>query len=150
MKSKKITPFTIDGLDHVALYVKDMDAAAAWYEQVLGLQCYQPKEWSDFPIFMLAGKTGIALFPAEADAAPFRASAKHICMEHFAFHLSNDDFKKAQLRYEELGLPHTFKDHFYFHSLYTEDLDGHTVELTTLVVGEGEFYTKLSDHKGKS
>ncbi len=33
-----------------------------------------------------------------------------------------------------------FQDHHYFHSLYTADPDGHTVELTTLVVAEEDFY----------
>ncbi|NHF60472.1 VOC family protein [Flavobacteriaceae bacterium TP-CH-4] len=133
-------PFQIDRLDHVAFYVRDMEASANWYKTVLGLQRYQPAEWGSFPIFMLAGKTGLALFPASADAKPFEASSRYVCMEHFAFHVSNEDFRKARAHYESLGLDFEFRDHHYFHSIYTEDPDGHTVELTTLVVSVEDFY----------
>ncbi|WP_273566347.1 hypothetical protein [Maribacter halichondriae] len=54
--------------------------------------------------------------------------------------MTNENFDKAQIRYKELGLIYNFQDHFYFHSIYTKDLDGHTVELTTLVVDEKSFY----------
>jgi len=57
--------FQINGLDHVAIRVIDLDAAAAWYEKVLGLRKYKLPEWGDFPVFMLAGKVGVALFPAD-------------------------------------------------------------------------------------
>ncbi|MBC2838569.1 VOC family protein [Robiginitalea sp. SC105] len=76
-------PFKIDFLDHVAIRVANLEASAAWYAKVLGLEKYQLPEWRDFPIFMLAGK-----------------------------------------------------------SVYTTDPDGHTVELTTLVVEENAFYRK--------
>ena len=54
----------IEFLDHVAIRVADLEASAKQYQKVLGLKRYQLPEWGDFPIFLLSGKTGIALFPA--------------------------------------------------------------------------------------
>jgi len=137
---KSINPFYIEGLDHVAIRVKDMNASAEWYEKILGLKKYKVPEWGDFPIFMLAGKSGIALFPANPDHPNLDPTSKNVKIDHFAFNVTNDNFDKARNRYEELKLDYNFQDHHYFHSIYTKDPDGHTVELTTLVVDEKSFY----------
>ncbi|WP_430411834.1 VOC family protein [Kordia sp.] len=132
--------FKLDFLDHVAIRVKDLNASVAWYSTVLGLKRYQLSKWGEFPIFMLAGKTGIALFPAHTNDPKFDRTSKNVKIDHFAFHVSQEAFAQAQQHYQELGLTYSFQDHHYFHSIYTKDLDGHTVELTTLVVEEKEFY----------
>jgi len=59
-----MVPFNINFLDHVAIYVKDMTISIEWYRTILGLKKYQLEQWGDFPIFMLAGKSGLAIFPA--------------------------------------------------------------------------------------
>lgn len=59
--------FTIDHLDHVAIRVKDLEVSASWYEKVLGLTRKTTPEWGAFPIFLLAHKTGVALFPATTE-----------------------------------------------------------------------------------
>ncbi|NNE75985.1 MAG: VOC family protein [Pricia sp.] len=131
--------FEIEGLDHVAIRVVNMKASIDWYEKVLGLKKYQLKEWGDYPIFMLAGKSGIALFPAQTDDAKIPVT-KNVKIDHFAFQVNPENFEKAKDRYAHLGLSFTFNDHHYFHSIYTKDPDGHTVELTTLVVDAEKFY----------
>ena len=133
-------PFKIDFLDHVAIRVVDLEVSANWYEKVLGLKKYQVEEWGDFPIFLLAGKTGIALFPANIDHPEIPSDSKNVKIDHFAFNVSRENFEKAKVHYESLGLGYDFQDHHYFHSIYTKDPDGHTVELTTLVVKEKDFY----------
>lgn len=136
-----MTEFDIEHLDHVAILVKDLDASASWYEKVLGLKRYQLSKWGDYPIFMLAGKTGVALFPADKEPPLQQSNSKHVKIDHFAFNVTKPNFEKAKIKYEELGIKYTFQDHFYFHSIYTKDLDGHTVELTTLVMDEDSFYS---------
>ena len=133
--------FKLDFLDHVAINVKDMNASVAWYSKVLGLKRYQLEKWGEFPIFMLSGKTGIALFPANTNDSELDSASKNVKIDHFAFQVSQEAFAKAQQHYKDLGLDFTVKDHHYFHSMYTKDLDGHVVELTNLVVDEKEFYS---------
>ena len=48
------SPIHIQQLDHVALKVRDLQASAKWYAEVLGLQKVQPEAWGNFPIFMVA------------------------------------------------------------------------------------------------
>jgi catechol 2,3-dioxygenase-like lactoylglutathione lyase family enzyme len=130
----------IEFLDHVAIRVVDIDASAKWYENVLGLTRYQLPEWGDFPIFLLSGKSGIALFPANLTDIKLDPNSKNVKIDHFAFNVTNDNFEKAKNRYKALNLEFNVQDHHYFDSIYTKDLDGHTVELTTIKVNEQEFY----------
>ena len=130
----------INFLDHVAIRVKDMEASVKWYEKVLGLKKYQVPEWDPFPIFMLADKSGIALFPANPNHPKIDPNSRNVKIDHFAFNVSNEDFEKAKKHYEVLHLDFSVQDHIYFHSIYTRDPDGHVVELTTIVVDENKFY----------
>ena len=130
----------IDFLDHVAIRVADLEASANWYEEVLGLKRYQLPAWGEFPIFMLSGKTGVAIFPANLDDPKLNPASRNIKIDHFAFNVNRENFEKAEKRYQELGLEFNIQDHHYFDSIYTQDPDGHTVELTTLVVAEASFY----------
>jgi catechol 2,3-dioxygenase-like lactoylglutathione lyase family enzyme len=132
--------FSINNLDHVAIRVRDLDISAQWYEDVLGLKRYVLPQWGAFPVFMLAGKSGIALFPIKQDEAKNKGGSLKTCIDHFAFNVDNSNFKKARKKYSSLGLDFSFQDHHYFHSIYTKDPDGHTVELTTLVVDQNDFY----------
>lgn len=132
--------FKLDFLDHVAIRVKDINASVAWYKKVLGLKRYQLEKWGEFPIFMLSGKTGIALFPANTNDPKLDTTSNNVKIDHFAFQVSQEAFAKARQHYESLQLVYDFQDHHYFHSMYTKDLDGHVVELTTLVVEEDQFY----------
>lgn len=130
----------LEFLDHVAIRVKDLELSANWYKEVLGLKKYKLKEWGEFPIFMLSNKSGIALFPAHLDDDYLNPISKNVKIDHFAFNVNKENFDKAILRYEELGLDYQLEDHFYFDSIYTQDPDGHTVELTCIKVDEYEFY----------
>lgn len=130
----------IEFLDHVAIRVKDLNLSSEWYQKVLGLKKYQLPEWGRFPIFLLAGKSGIALFPANLNDKQLELSSKNVKIDHFAFNVTNENFEKAKKKYTDLKLEFTIQDHHYFDSIYTKDPDGHIVELTTLKVNEKEFY----------
>jgi catechol 2,3-dioxygenase-like lactoylglutathione lyase family enzyme len=131
--------FRINFLDHVAIKVRDIDISVNWYEKVLGLKkCFLP-EWKNYPVFMLAEKSGIAIFPANTNDVESNNEIKQIRIDHFAFNVSNTDFEKAKLHYKNIGQEFKFQDHFYSHSIYTKDPDGHTVELTT-IIDENSFY----------
>ena len=133
-------PFNIKFLDHVAIYVTDMERTISWYTQHLGLKKYQPKEWGEFPVFMLAGKSGLAIFPARLEDDYVNPNSRNVRIEHLAFNVSNEDFEKAQHYFNLVNISFDFQDHHYFHSIYLRDPDGHKVELTTIVVDEESFY----------
>jgi len=136
-------PFSINFLDHVAIRVKDMNASIDWYSHVLGLKKYQLEAWGEFPVFMLSGTSGLAIFPANLEHDELNLESRHVKIDHFAFNVSNEDFIKAQEHFKALGEEYDFQDHIYFHSIYLKDPDNHTVELTTLVVDEKDFYKHL-------
>lgn len=133
-------PFNINFLDHVAIRVKDLNISIEWYSKVLGLKKYQLEKWGKFPIFMLSGKSGLALFPANLGHEKLNLESRNVKIDHFAFNVSNEDFEKAQNHFNSLGEPFQFQNHHYFHSIYLKDPDNHTVELTTLLVDEAKFY----------
>ena len=138
--TKKKEKIVIEFLNHVAIRVVDLKASAKWYEEVLGLKKLQLPEWGDFPIFLLSGKSGIALFPANTTDTKLEPTSKNVKIDHFEFNVTSENFEKAKKRYTELNLEFNIQDHHYFDSIYTKDLDGHTVELTTIKVNEREFY----------
>lgn len=88
--------FNIEGLDHVAIRVVDIEASASWYQEVLGLTKYQLPEWGDFPIFLLAGKSGVALFPANIENEPIPKNSKNIKIDHFAFRVTRENLKRQE------------------------------------------------------
>ena len=135
-----MVPFDINFLDHVAIRVKDLEASASWYQKVLGLTRYDVPEWGTFPIFMLKGKTGLALFPANHDDPKLPKASRNVKIDHFAFNVDRKDFDAALEHYSELGLKYNVQDHVHFLSVYTLDPDGHTVELTTLITEANKFY----------
>lgn len=130
----------LEFIDHVAIRVKNLHESASWYEKVLGLVKVQKKEWGDFPIFMMTGKFGIALFPAKMDDPNLMLPSRNVKIDHFAFNVTKENFEKAQSRFKDLNVDFQVQDHHYFHSIYIKDPDGHTVELTTLMMDSSDFY----------
>lgn len=125
--------FNLQGLDHVALRVADPAASSEWYQSRLKLTPTTFPEWGEFPIMMMVGETGVALFPASQAASSSQPKDKPPGIFHFAFCLDQESFMQIQLHLSQLEEKFTFEDHFYFHSIYLSDPDGHTVELTTKV-----------------
>ena len=117
-----------------------MKTSIDWYSKMLGLEKHQLEEWGDFPIFMLAGKSGIAIFPKHMSHEKPHLNIANAKSDHFAFNVSNEDFEKAQKYFNSIDEPFQFQDHHYFHSIYLKDPDNYTVELTTLLINENEFY----------
>jgi len=119
--------FRIEGLDHVAIEVADLDAAERWYAEVLGLERAIP-EW-DPPRVMAGGGGGVALFPVDGDSVEPLPG-----MNHIAFRVDRASFDAARERLPERGVELRFSDHGQSHSVYFEDPDGHRLELTTYEV----------------
>lgn len=123
--------FETEGIDHIAILVRDVAASVEWYRDVLGLQRRHEEVWGDFPAVVGVGGTSLALFPvAVADPKP-RPDRDTIAMRHFAFRVTRRNFERAKAHLADRGIPFTEQHHQIAESIYFFDPDGHEVEVTT-------------------
>jgi len=121
-----------EGIDHVAMGVRDIERSAKWYIDVLGFERLHDGMWNGVPTFIGKGNTGIALFPANEE---MKTSAhREIRMLHLAFRANQENFVAAQRELEKCGIKFEFQDHEIAHSIYFHDPDGHQLEITTYEV----------------
>ncbi len=118
----------IEGIDHVALSVRDVERAAQWYIDVLGFKRLHEGMWDGIPIFIGKGTTALALFPAKPGA---KSTSNEIRMLHLALRASRKNFLSAQEELKRRGIDFDFQDHEISHSIYFRDPDGHRLEITT-------------------
>ena len=82
----------VQGIDHVALTVRDVARSVAWYQAVLGLERRYAEVWGDFPAVLSAGPTSLALFPAPVvDPAP-PPGREVLSIRHIAFRVDRATF----------------------------------------------------------
>ena len=122
----------LEGIDHVALAVRDVEQSARWYIEVLGFEHRWPGMWGGVPLFVAKGTTALALFPQHGSSEIVRAGDR---VMHIAFRATRKGFVAAQQELEERGTAFTFEDHEISHSIYFRDPDGHELEITTYEVG---------------
>lgn len=120
----------MEGLDHVALAVRDVKRSADWYVEVLGFERRFQGMWEGVPVFVARDKTAIALFRAGSDHANSlpRTPAG---MLHLAMRANRKNFVAAQRDLTSRGIAFHFQDHEISHSIYFRDPDGIELEITT-------------------
>ena len=133
--------FDLEGIDHVALSVHDVERSARWYIEVLGFEQRHDGMWNDVPTFIGKGTTAIALFPSRDNSEPAARSAKVdppigrirpvANMLHLAFRANRKNFLAAQEELKRRGIKFEFQDHEISRSIYFRDPDGHELEITT-------------------
>jgi catechol 2,3-dioxygenase-like lactoylglutathione lyase family enzyme len=121
----------LEGIDHVAMSVHDVERSAQWYIEILGFEHRHKGVWDGVPTFIGKGKTAIALFPAKSNARPASSSSGEIRMLHLAFRTDRKNFLAAQEELKRRGIKFEFDDHGISHSIYFRDPDGHKLEITT-------------------
>ena len=121
----------LEGIDHVAMSVRDVKRAAQWYIDVLGFEPRYPGQWGGVPTFIGKGDTAIALFPTRDPAGSTSAPRDPVRMLHLAFRADGKNFVAAQQELERRGVQFEFQDHEISHSIYFRDPDGHELEITT-------------------
>jgi catechol 2,3-dioxygenase-like lactoylglutathione lyase family enzyme len=127
---KRICRVQLEGLDHVALSVRDVERSAQWYGEVLGFERQHEGMWNGIPVFVGKRSYGIALFPFRAAKDdPSESSAPAIL--HLAFRANRPNFVAAQDELKRRGVRFEFEDHEISHSIYFQDPDGHKIEITT-------------------
>jgi catechol 2,3-dioxygenase-like lactoylglutathione lyase family enzyme len=119
----------LEGIDHVAMGVRDIERSAKWYIDILGFERFHEGMWKGVPTFIGKRNTGIALFPASHEAKT--SGHREIRMLHLAFRADQKNFLAAQRELEKRGIEFEFQDHEISHSIYFRDPDGHQLEITT-------------------
>jgi catechol 2,3-dioxygenase-like lactoylglutathione lyase family enzyme len=123
--------FQLEGLDHVALAVRDVERSADWYVDVLGFERRYEGMWKGIPVFVGRDTTAIALFPVGSDQANSALPRKREGILHLALRADRKNFIAAQRDLTNRGIAFHFRDHEISHSIYFRDPDGHELEITT-------------------
>ena len=121
----------LDGIDHVALSVRDVERAAQWYIEVLGFERRHEGMWNGIPIFIGKGTTALALFSVRSDPRSTSMPASGPRILHLALRASRKQFLAAQQELKSRRIDFEFQDHEISHSIYFSDPDGHKLEITT-------------------
>ncbi len=123
--------FRLEGIDHVALAVRDVARSAEWYQSVLGLTRRHEEIWGDAPAMVGVGSTSVALFAVDAGVPPRRPGETSLTMLHLAFRVDAENFAAAQRDLGAKRIAFEFQDHGISRSIYLHDPDGHENEITT-------------------
>lgn len=129
-----IRMFTLEGIDHVALAVPDVERSAAWFVDVLGFERLYPGMWDGLPVFIGKGTTAIALFPRrsrDGSDSSTQSQRNEVDMLHLAMRADRQNFLAAQEDLKKRGIDFEFQDHEISHSIYFRNPDGHRLEITT-------------------
>jgi len=82
----------IEGIDHIAITVRDLNESLEFYTKLLGLTVVRKMETPDMNIvFLQAGETKIELFglKKEKTNAPIPIGTKDLGLKHIAFKVDN-------------------------------------------------------------
>ncbi len=113
----------IHGIYEVAIPVKDLERAEAFYLDVLGLESGLRQEGRRWHFLRVGGQAGMLVLQEEAgDWSPL----------HFAFTTSEADIERAAARLRERGVEVSSAvthDWLPARSIYFSDPDGHALEL---------------------
>jgi len=125
----------VEGIDHVALSVRDVERSAQWYIEVLGFERRHEGMWEGIPVFIGKGTTSIALFSVSSDEKSRPCGRGDVRMLHLALRADRKNFLAAQEELKRRGIKFEFQDHEISHSIYFRDPDGHKLEITTYQLG---------------
>jgi catechol-2,3-dioxygenase len=107
------------------LEVADLDAAARFYGEVLGLPSLSRSDNRAW--FLLGGRSRIGLWTPQVGIAGGQGGV-HV---HFAMHIGEDDYDAAVAHLRDHGLEVHDEDFGDTRALYVTDPDGNVVELWT-------------------
>jgi catechol-2,3-dioxygenase len=130
------TKIGITGVNHIALRVRDVDASAEFYKQVLGFTEDVERFGRGVLAFLRAPLStnhhDLALLQIGHDAAD--NSPRTVGLFHFALEVDEiDDLLAAQTRLEQEGCLQGASDHGATKAVYGTDPDGNTFELTWII-----------------
>jgi catechol 2,3-dioxygenase-like lactoylglutathione lyase family enzyme len=129
----------IKALSEIVLRVGNMEAMQEFYENIMGLELF--KRFDDIVFFRIAAglesSTQFLVLFSESSGADHKSryysglDIEKTTLHHFAFVITQSDFKTEYARLQALGLDVETSVHEWVHyrSLYVCDPDGNVVEL---------------------
>ena len=114
----------LEGIDHIAITVTDLDRSIKWYKEVLNLEPMFDNVWEGTPFMIGKGNTCLALFKINSDNPKPNPGWDTIAAMHIAFRANRENFETAQKELKERGIKFRFADHGISHSIYFKDPDG--------------------------
>ena len=118
----------IKGLYEIAIRVKDLARAEAFYKDVLGLQEGLRDERRNWLFLYAGGNAGMVVLQEDKSEWP---------KQHFAFTVNESDIKAAATLLKDKGVvvsEPVYHEWMNSVSLYFDDPDGHALELLALSV----------------
>ena len=129
----------IQGIDHVAINVRDIDKAVQFYTKVIGLKITEREPSKPgIEYFLDCGPSLIGIIQAKdlSDSHPF--SHDGLGANHFSFRIQSKDFDAFIQHLEKNQVKIEFaKKRNKSWSLYFYDLDGNKIEATSWPVEDG-------------
>src|SRR5882762_11970222 len=107
----------LEGIDHVALEVADIERSTKWYVDVLGFERRYEGIWNGIPVFIGKRDTAIALFPIREGKSKTAIRSDNSGMLHLAFRADARNFAAAQNELNRRGIKFEFEDHEISHSI---------------------------------
>lgn len=113
----------ITGTDFITIATKDIDAATAFYRDVLGLPIL--KRWGDMPtVEFETGNLTIAVMQSDAFGVEFRANNHPL-----EFHVEDFEAARAELASRGVEFKGETLDSGVCHQAFFEDPDGNTLAI---------------------
>lgn len=135
----------VEGIDHVAINVRDLDTSLKFYTEVLGLKV-TPREPSKPGIeyFLDCGPSLIGLIQAKDLTNTHAFQEEGLGANHFSFRVKSEDFDDIIRHLEAHDVKIAFaKKRPKSWSLYFYDLDGNKLEMTAWPVEDGIAQEKI-------
>ena len=129
----------IQGIDHVALNVRDIDQAVKFYSEILGLQVTQREPSKpDVEYFLDCGPSLLGIIQAKDLEHRHAFENEGLGANHFSFRVHARDFDAMIERLEAHQVNIEFaKKREKSWSLYFYDLDGNKLEITAWPIEDG-------------
>ncbi len=122
----------IQGIDHVAINVRDLDKAVEFYTKVIGLNitAREPSK-PGIEYFLDCGPSLIGIIQANDMSVSHQFENEGLGANHFSFRVHAKDFDPMIKHLEQHSIPIEFaKKRDKSWSLYFYDLDGNKLEIT--------------------
>ncbi len=109
------------GIDHVVLWVSDLERSKRFYVDLLGMKVHHESDWQSF---LWSGEQQVALF-AQRDGSPVKTGAE---LNHMALRMEPTSYEDVKARLEQEGIEVSGRAGDPS-CVYFSDPDGHRLQL---------------------